>query len=126
MTHITPINDIFEHTESTKCPCKPKVEGERCVHNAHDHREHLERACNADTPNESLNAFANYQMLIWMLVEIEKVSGGWAREKTKDAYCLLFIAWKNKCWSAITDIQALEVEATKEAAMFWDNILPKA
>lgn len=49
MIHITPINDLKEHTDETTCECNPRVEkledGEfMCVHNSYDGREGLELA----------------------------------------------------------------------------------
>ena len=44
--HVLPLNDIKEHTESTKCHCKPRIEvvGANLIiiHNAFDHREIIE------------------------------------------------------------------------------------
>jgi len=44
--HVTPTNDIDEHTEETTCKCKPKVEHHNgnmvVIHNAFDGRENIE------------------------------------------------------------------------------------
>lgn len=45
--HITPINDLREHTEEgTACGCNPRVEEEPeatfVIHNAYDLREYVE------------------------------------------------------------------------------------
>lgn len=52
--HITPINDLKEHEESSVCPCDPTIKtiitGDvLCIHNAYDGREGVEWA------NEILN-----------------------------------------------------------------------
>ena len=51
--HITPIDDLKEHSESRNCKCNPKVEenayGYLVIHNSFDGREAVEIA------NEILN-----------------------------------------------------------------------
>jgi len=46
--HITPINDLHEHEDNSKCPCEPTVELANgnliIIHNSFDGREGLELA----------------------------------------------------------------------------------
>lgn len=47
--HVTPINDLKEHSEDTACECLPRIEVQYngdiiCVHNSYDGREGLELA----------------------------------------------------------------------------------
>lgn len=48
MIHITPINDLKEHEDSSTCDCEPSILEENgeliCIHNAYDGREGLELA----------------------------------------------------------------------------------
>ncbi len=45
--HITPINDLKEHSESSMCECRPEVNFENghmlVVHNSYDGRELTEQ-----------------------------------------------------------------------------------
>ena len=41
--HVVPKDDLRPHSESLDCWCRPFMDGEVCVHNAMDHREHVER-----------------------------------------------------------------------------------
>ena len=44
--HVLPVDDVKPHTETTSCPCNPRVEvigaNLLVVHNAFDHREIME------------------------------------------------------------------------------------
>ena len=42
--HTLPVNDLYDHVESPRCPCKPRVidDGWLVIHNSFDRRELFE------------------------------------------------------------------------------------
>lgn len=56
--HITPINDLEEHQESSTCKCNPKVEVQPggdliVIHNSFDRRELVEKAIDVMNSDEN-------------------------------------------------------------------------
>ena len=108
MTHVIPVRDIVSHVQSPQCKCRPNIDEETqtCIHNAGDFRELLESACAAETQQESLAFYAQYQDRIWGLVQGERVTAGWAREKTRLGFAYLFWSWSKRDWGITLDESA--------------------
>jgi hypothetical protein len=100
MTHIVPINDLKEHTESPDCFCAPKWnrEAESFVHNSLDGREYLERAIHADTPEESLKHYGRYQQIIWTSLKPTVAS-----RLNAAAFARLFAAWQANGFNVVIE-----------------------